>query len=68
VRVKRVTMQVDPEFRDFIGEISRELSILEKRTISARELTKRMGERKDKLKEILRMRMDEILNFDRRLK
>jgi hypothetical protein len=61
-------MQVDPEFRDFIGEISRELSILEKRTISARELTKRMGERKDKLKEILRMRMDEILNFDRRLK
>ncbi len=68
MRVKRVTMQVDPEFRDFIGEISRELSILEKRTISARELTKRMGERKDKLKEILRMRMDEILNFDRRLK
>jgi len=62
---KRVTMQVAPEFDQVIKEIQKELMQSEGRLVSTREITQRI-KKEDIKQKILKKKMDEIVNFDRR--
>ena len=58
-------MQVAPEFDQVIKEIQKELMQSEGRLVSTREITQRI-KKEDIKQKILKKKMDEIVNFDRR--